>query len=115
MAENEMFGSASSSTGDFAGVFEHDGESGYFYLYETPGDQGQKVRAAIRVMTGAPDFDSGDITIRWNAVENKVGLFIRSQLWAVFDAETGAKYGGNYRSGTRSDVPPGIIRAFEAK
>src|SRR5436309_3053699 len=114
MAANEMFDSALRSTRDLAGVFEYDGEVGYFYLYEEQGDKDRKIRAAIRVLTGMPDFDEGDIAIRWDAAENKVGLFIRRQIWAAFDAKTGTKYGGNYRAGAEPDVPPEITYAFES-
>jgi hypothetical protein len=107
-----MFDSALRSTGDLAGVFEYDGETGYFYLYEERGDKGRQVMAAIRVLTGRADFDEGDVAIRWDAGENSVGLFIRCQLWAAFDAKTGAKYGGNYRTGAQAEIPPQIVSAF---
>jgi hypothetical protein len=42
MSANEMFESASRANGDLAGVFEYDGETGYFYLYETKETRGKK-------------------------------------------------------------------------
>lgn len=113
MAENEMFNSAVRLSGDLAGVFEYDGETGYFYLYKIKRNQGQKVISAIKVLVGTPDFSEGDIAICWNTTESKVGLFIRKQLWAVFDSETGAKYGGNYRINGRAEVPSEIADVFD--
>lgn len=113
MAEDEMFDSAVRSAGDRAGVFEHDGDSGYFYLCETKGQQTKKVTGSIRVVAGTPDFTQEDIEIRWDSTESKVGLFIRRQLWAVFDCETGANFGGDYRPSTQARIPVEIISAFQ--
>ena len=113
MAESEMFDSAARSAGDLAGVFEYEDESGYFYLYETGGSEGQKVAGAIRIVTGQPDFESEDIEISWDVSEGKVALLIRGQIWAVFDAETGAKYGGDYRANAQADIPEEITSKFK--
>src|SRR5438552_3008968 len=102
MATDEMFESAVRSAGDHAGVFEYDGETGYFYLYQTKGAQGQKVLDAIRVMIGTAHFDESDVVVRWDAAERAVGLFIRGNLWAAFDATTGTKYGGDYQPSTQA-------------
>jgi len=113
MAGNEIFASAARSGGDLAGVFEYDGETGYFYLYETEGAHGHKVISAIRVVTGEKDFGEQDISIQWSGNESKVGLFIRKQLWAAFDGKTGDKYGGNYCADDRASIPMEIISAFK--
>lgn len=115
MAKDEMFDSAIRSAGDRAGIFEYDGETAYFYLYETNGSHCQKVIAAIRVLSGTPDFEEGDVSIRWEDDESKVGLFIRGQLWAAFDAQTHGKYGGNYRLDAEADIPSEIGAAFESR
>lgn len=112
MADDEMFDSVTRSAGDRAGVFEYDGDTGYFYLYETRNDQDKKVIAAIHVLTGNSDFTGNDIAIRWSMNQTTVGLFIRGQLWAAFDGGTEAKYGGNYRAGTQSEIPPKIVGVF---
>jgi hypothetical protein len=112
MSTNEMWDSAVRSAGDMAGVFEFDGDSGYFYLHRTSEEDGQKVKGAIHVISGTPDFGQEDINIRWTADQEAVGLFIRSQLWAVFDCKTGAKYGGNYRAGNLPEIPLAISRFF---
>jgi hypothetical protein len=115
MATKEMFDSAVRSAGDQAGVFEYDVDVGYFYLYVMNSKEGQKVVSAIRVLTGTPDFGEEDIAIRWNTTESQVGLFIRGQLWAVFDSRTGDKYGGDYRANAKPLVPLEIIATFASQ
>jgi len=112
MAANEMFDSAVRSSGDQAGVFEYDGETGYFYLYEIRESQGNKVVGAIRVLIGAPNFDDDDVSIRWDTAERMVGLFIRGKLWAAFDNISGARYGGHYGSAEQAAIPETLKEAF---
>jgi hypothetical protein len=112
--QEEMFESSLRSSGDLAGVFEYDGEVGYFYLYDkqqTPG-VGNAIRGAIRVLSGAVDFEKRDVRVSWDADERRVGLLIRDRLWAAFDAETEAQYGGNYHRDGESSVPSEIQRLF---
>jgi hypothetical protein len=113
MDSNEIFDSAVRSAGDLAGVFEYDGETSYFYLYETEGAEGQRVIDSIHVQSGSPDFGPEDIVVRWNTTEDKVGLFIRDLLWAVFDGDGRRKYGGNYKPGAAPpSLPPGVAGGF---
>lgn len=101
---DEIFDSSVRSAGDLAGVFEYDGETGYFYLYETEEGEGHKVLGAIHVLSGDPDFVEVDVSIRWDSVSRRVGLFIRDVLWAVFD-DCREQYGGRYRPGARPALP----------
>jgi hypothetical protein len=110
MAIDEMFDSSIRSASDFAGVFEYDGETGYFYLYEMERGQGQKILDSIHILSGKPDFVEADISVRWDFEERKVGLFIRNVLWAVFDGR--AKYGGSYEPGARPSLPPEAEKGF---
>jgi len=105
----KIFDSALRSAGDMAGVFEYDGETGYFYLYDTRADQGHKVIDSIHVLSGRPDFTEADVTVRWDVSDGKVGLFICNALWAVFDSSHGTKYGGNYKAGKRPSLPPEAV------
>ncbi len=108
---DDLFLDAARSRGDLAGVFESDGDTCYFYLYQTvPG--ARKVLGAIHVASGQPTFSAESLEIRWNTVEDKVGLFIHGQLWAVFDARSGAKYGGGYRVGATPNVPSAVKASF---
>jgi hypothetical protein len=113
MKNKEIFSSAVRSSGDQAGVFEFDGETGYFYLYEITGSQGQKVICAIRVVVGMPDFDESDVAVRWDANEDIVGFFVRRRLWAAFDARTGEGFGGDYRPSGSAVVPAAIREKLE--
>jgi hypothetical protein len=110
---DEMFDSEIQPAGDLAGVFEYDGDTGYFYLYQESGDSAKKVLAAIRVISVPPDFEEDDLAIRWSADENTVGLFIRGQLWAAFNSETRAEHGGSYQAGAEPKLPSEVIAAFE--
>lgn len=112
MQTNEIFDSCARSAGDFAGVFEYDGETGYFYLYETSGDEGQKVRDSIHILSGALNFGEADISIRWDREEQKVGWFIKGVLWAVFDAQHHTKYGGSYQPGAKPSLPSESLVGF---
>lgn len=114
MTIDEMFGSLARSTGDLAGVFEYDGETGYFYLYKCKDETGQKVAGEIHIVSGMADFQQTDIAICWDEDEKRVGLFICGQVCAVFDVDRGAKYGGEYRRGLQTLVPPEILSAFKS-
>jgi hypothetical protein len=111
MTVTEIFNSCVRSASDLAGVFEYDGDTGYFYLYDTTGSPNQKVIDSIHILSGPPDFSDAEVTVRWDCEEEKVGLFIRGVLWAVFDSSNGAKYGGKYKPG--SSLPPPL--PLEAK
>jgi hypothetical protein len=108
----DIFDSVSRTAGDFAGVFEFDGETAYFYLYNLNADDNAKVVNKIRVFVGMPDFLDTEASIKWDAEERKVGLFIRGDLWAGFDCDTGAQFGGNYRPRAIPEISPDVARAF---
>lgn len=112
MATDELFDSHVRSSGDLAGVFEYDGNTGYFYLYATDEPEAHKVLDAIHVFSGEPDFGEEDIAIRWDQNELKVGLFIRGILWAVFDHQQRVKYGGGYKPELVPKLPPEASSGF---
>lgn len=112
MATDEIFDSAVRSTGDLAGVFEYDGETGYFYLYMTEGEQGHKILDSIHIFSGESDFGETDISVRWDMGEEMVGLFIKGALWAVFDTCQRISHGGNYKAGGKSELSSEIVKRF---
>jgi hypothetical protein len=114
MSTEEIFDSCVRTTGDLAGVFEYDGETGYFYLYKTERAHGEKVLESIHVLSGQPDFTEVDISVRWDLDEQKVGLFIRDALWAVFDGTRRLKYGGGYEAGAKPSLPAEAMIGFVA-
>lgn len=113
--ELTVFESLLRSAGDLAGVFEHDGDAGYFYLYNAQRPQDTKVVDALRVVSGRLKPDNARVEIRWDAAENVVALFIESQLWAVFDPTTGAGYTGDYGAGIAPELPPRIAAIFASR
>ena len=113
MTNDEIFESSVRGAGDLAGVFEHDGDTGYFYLYKTTAGKDRRVLGAIRVVVGTADFSEQDISVRWDDKESKVGLFIRGHLWAVFDTETTSQFGGDYRPTAAPAIPAEVNCAFD--
>jgi hypothetical protein len=108
-----MFDSAVRSDGDFAGVFEFDGETGYFYLYKVSNTQSNKILGAILITSSPPSFTESDIAVQWDVEERRVGLLIAGVLWAVFDTYDGAKFGGDFLSNTSPSVPQEVKKTFK--
>ena len=108
----EIFDDCVRSLGDLAGVFEYDGETGYFYLYDLGGDTNKKIIDAIHIVTGQLDFGENDVCIRWTAAEDMVGLYVQGSLCAVFDTVRKQKYGGNYRDSNSPSLPRDVIGRF---
>ena len=106
--QNEIFVNVVRTTGDLAGVFEYDGETAYFYLYRTKGASAAKIIDALHIISGHIDFAQKDISIRWDYSETKVALSIKDAIWAVFDCNSGQKFGGNYGVGERPNIPESI-------
>jgi hypothetical protein len=104
--DGDVWASAVRSSGDLAGVFEHDGETGYFYLYDLDRSDGHKIVDAIHILSQSADFSESEISIRWDRAEQRVGFFIRDTLWAVFNVSRMTKHGGNYRAEGRPTIPP---------
>lgn len=117
MVDMEMFESAVRSREDLGAAFEYDGETSYFYLMEdphgdAPSERGSRIIGHIFILNGTPDFRQEDVAVEWDRAERMVGLFIKGQLWAVFD-DTGAKYGGRYRTNGEPDISEEIAEAFK--
>jgi hypothetical protein len=108
----EIFVDQTRTSGDLAGVFEFDGETSYFYLYRTGEFQGQKILESIRICAREPDFTEEDVSVRWDAHEEKVGLYIRESLWAVFDTVNHASFGGNYETNGKPILPAQATAGF---
>ena len=101
----EIFESSVRTRGDLGCFLEADDETSYFYLYDLERDEGQKVIGAIRVCVGRPQFRQADVVVCWDKDESRAGLFIRGELWAVFNVARNSKHGGGYGIGARSSVP----------
>ncbi|WP_250623057.1 DUF2251 domain-containing protein [Pinirhizobacter soli] len=93
MTKNDIFESELNSNQSVAGVYEHDDDVGYFYLYELAHHEGQKVTGAIRVSVGPFQYGRDDLSIRWSNDEGFVGLFIKGKLCAAFDVNSRKAFG----------------------
>lgn len=105
----ELFDSCVRPKGDLAGVFEYDGETGYFYLCRVKGAAVETILDSLHILSGQPNFGEVDVLIRWDRQEEKVGLFIRRELWAVFDPTNRKSYGRTAAAGGAT-----LAIAFEA-
>lgn len=85
---NEVFADAVRSAGDLAGVFEYDGETGYFYLFAAGAKQ--RVLRALHVLSSPCTLGPKRVEVRWGEGESVVGLFIAGQVWAV--SELGERF-----------------------
>lgn len=108
---SDIFKSAVRSAGDLAGVLECDEDAAWFYLYDQLRDEGG-ILGAIQICAGSVDVGAPHLLVRWDETEERVGLFIRGELWAVFDARDGSRAGGNYLPGTMPSIPSGLSRGF---
>ena len=77
----ELFKDSSRSMRDFAGVFEREELTSYFYLYEI----GKGIAGAQNVTHQAHLAPRNDIKIEWNSDETRVVLKLRNEVIAVFD------------------------------
>lgn len=100
----DRFVSCARSAGDLAGVFEFDGETGYFYLYALEARDAEPIRGAIHVCSAPADFAESEVAVRWNPTETAVGLFIRGVLWAAFEPARNLACGGGYAPSARPTI-----------
>src|SRR5688572_14795904 len=109
----EIFDSCVRPKGDLAGVFEYDGETGSFYLCWAKGNAVGAILDSIHVVSGQPNFGEMDVLIRWDRQEEKVGLFIRDELWAVFDPANRESYGCAAADGATPAIALEASASFE--
>jgi hypothetical protein len=110
MKNNEIFESKVNSDGSLAGVYEHDDEVGYFYLYDLMHPVSQKVIGAVRVSLGLSRQVVDDLAIRWNRDETAVGLFNKNKMLAAFDVMNQEAFGGE--SDGIITIPDSIKNSF---
>lgn len=109
---DELFESAVRSSGDLAGVFEFDGEVGYFYLCVTGEKQDSKILDSMGIFLNTPMSSLPSIAVEWDASEQNVGLVINGILWAVFDCANGEKFGEAYSKNTKPNFPTDVAQGF---
>ena len=89
-----------SPTSSFSGIFEDDGDTGYFYAYDR--SPGAGILDAVHIYSAANVADrdrDSDVLLLWSSDGLKVGLLINDHLHAVIDFESRLAYG-------RSNSPP---------
>lgn len=91
--DDEIFITSTRSKGDFAGVFEYDGETSYFYLYSLDNPDGEKIVGAIGLSQEITKDSGADLSVRWNKQETKVGVFFQNNLLALFNLDLRSKIG----------------------
>jgi hypothetical protein len=111
MERNDIFESSVRSHGDLAGVFECDGEEGYFFLFDLTKGTGEQGAGVICVHPENADLKEADVAIKWSKSEEIVGLYIRGGLCAAFD-QKGRKFGGNYGTREAPSIPARVVEQF---
>jgi len=76
--------------GDLAGIFEQEGSSAYFYLYDLTREEGRKAVRQLRIGYVPPDLQEKDVNVEWDDEQTTVALFIRKKLRAAFDVRSAA-------------------------
>jgi len=109
---DEIFESAARSAGDMTGVFEFDGDTSYFYLYELNSVRGNKILGAIQITSSPPKFAESDIAIEWCMDEEMVGFSVKGIIWAAFDCQNIEKFGGSYFEYGKPDIPAAVKEKF---
>ncbi len=74
--------------GDFAGIFEQEGASAYFYLCDLTREEGQKTVRQLRIGYLPPDLQEKEVNVEWDDAQTTVTLFIRRRLRAAFDVRS---------------------------
>jgi hypothetical protein len=104
-----MFQSAIRSTDDFAGVFEFDGDTGYFYLCRVAPSGEPHILEAIPVSFGEPDYTQDDVVVRWSGDELVVSVMIGGEVRAAFDCDTRANFGGIDKTGAQRPLTAELL------
>ncbi len=71
--------------GDLAGIFEQEGSSAHFYLYDLTREEGHKAVRQLRIGYLPPDLQEKEVDVEWDDDQTTVALFIRKRLRAAFD------------------------------
>jgi len=79
--------SATRIAGDYAGVFEYDGETSYFYLYRVDANGGQKIVRALNVELKAPQLSDQKITVVWSDNQSTVYLKVGGEVVAALSSD----------------------------
>lgn len=97
----EVWLASDSSSSSFSGVFEDDGETGYFYAYDRSNPE-EPILDAVQIYDGQSVRDrdrESEAEILWSSDGLKAGLLINAVLHAVINFQAGKAY-------CRTNFPP---------
>ena len=83
----EYFESAGRLAGDFAGVFECDGKTSYFYLYRLDASADRKIVRALKLELKAAQLLDKQITVFWSDNQNTVFLKAGGEVVAALSSD----------------------------
>jgi hypothetical protein len=83
----EYFESSLRLAGDYAGVFECDGETSYFYLYRVDANGGQKIVRAHNVELKASQLFDRQLTVVWSENQSTVFLKVDDEVVAALSSD----------------------------
>ncbi|HEX6285643.1 MAG TPA: DUF2251 domain-containing protein [Pyrinomonadaceae bacterium] len=84
------------------GVFEDDGDTGYFYLYDVGGET---ILGDLQIYNDAKalKFDEHDVEVVWSSDEQKCGVRILNGMRGIIDVKGNMKVNSKLES--RDSVP----------
>lgn len=88
LADTIDFITAACEANGLAGVYEYDDGTAYFYLCRVGTSAHVKIIESLQIDPQVRELSNGDIVLAWDEAGIRVGLF------AVFNVETPAKFGG---------------------
>jgi hypothetical protein len=83
----EYFESSLRLAGDYAGVFECDGETSYFYLDRADANGGQKIVRALNVELKASQLIDRQLTVVWSESQSTVFLKVDDEVVAALSSD----------------------------
>ena len=92
--------------GDFAGVFERDDETSYFYLYDLNSLPNKKILGVIQIQHDIFENPSSVIAVRWDNSQSQVALIYKGNAIAMFNVLDGIGYGSAFTPMLLTPIPP---------
>ena len=121
----EAFYASDSPTSSFSGVFEDDGQTGYFYAYDRAAPNDARILDACHIynVTNIVDRDRpSEVEVIWTDDGMKAALLINDYAHAVIDFEARRAYcrtnfpppTGPWRAEARARWNDALLAAFES-
>jgi hypothetical protein len=101
----EIFESSTRNAGDYAGVFERDNETSYFYLFNLNGRPNKKILGAIQIKHDIFEKTNSHAGVKWNRAQTKVALIFDGNAIAMFSVPNGKSYGSVFTPVLLAPIP----------